>query len=316
MKRITAIIFVLTLLVLGLSGLLIKHEYYKKEMRTELKLETKNKSLSDGELTRHIEEYLNAEKTPLKEEFTKIASQFKKITGINEIKGVIVSDRLYRIPPKNPSLEKIAKKMDNAKVFLLPHKIYYADNLRIAEKIKKIKDEYIKYYHEKVKELNAIDLSPILNINDYYITDHHLNEKGVKKLLEYFGNEEEIIERDHGRFVGGLYRLTQINRNEKFISIETKNKKSYTSDREYPVYNDEKIKEDSYSYYMGGNYGKIDIKGSGKNNLTVIKDSFFNPLAPFISEKYKKLRLIDNRFLRGKIEENLLDGEVWIFYSP
>ena len=85
--------------------------------------EIKNKSLSDGELTRHIEEYLNAEKTPFKEEFTKIASQFKKITGINEIKGVIVSDRLYRIPPKNPSLEKIAKKMDKAKVFLLPHKV-------------------------------------------------------------------------------------------------------------------------------------------------------------------------------------------------
>lgn len=316
MKRITAIVFIAILMLFAISGIFIKHDYDKKEMRNKIELKIKDKKLSDGEITKHIEEYINTEKTPFKEEFTKLANRFKILSGINEINGVVVTDRLYRIPPKNPSLEKIAKKMDKAKVFLLPHKIYYADDLRIAEKIKKVKDEYIEYYHQKVKELNAIDLSPILNIDDYYITDHHLNEKGVKKLLEYFGNEKEIIERDHGRFVGGLYRLTQINRDEKFISIETKDKKTFMAEKEFPIYNDEKIKYDSYSYYMGGNYGILDINGKGKNNLTVIKDSFFNPFAPFVAEKYKKLRLIDNRFLRGKIEENLLDGEVWIFYSP
>lgn len=61
--------------------------------------------------------------------------------------------------------------------------------------------------------------------------------------------------------------------------------------------------KDKYAVFLGGNYGKAEIEGSGKaGRLLIVKDSFANCFAPYAAEAYERVCLVDLRYFSGSLD--------------
>ena len=78
--------------------------------------------------------------------------------------------------------------------------------------------------------------------------------------------------------------------------------------------------KDKYSYFLGGNQPLCVIKGENADapKLLVVRDSYADSLAPFLSESFSEVHLFDLRYNRSPlstyIEENGID-QVVVLYS-
>ena len=88
-------------------------------------------------------------------------------------------------------------------------------------------------------------------------------------------------------------------------------------DESYYIYDEEKEKQldfglydaaklsikDKYSFFLGGDHGHIKISnGAEKPRLIVVKDSYFNSVAPFLCRHFE-LDVIDLRYFTGSVFE-------------
>lgn len=76
--------------------------------------------------------------------------------------------------------------------------------------------------------------------------------------------------------------------------------------------------KDKYKVFFGGNYGQVVIKGGCDNGKTllIIKDSFANSLAPFLTADYETIIMLDLRYFTGSaqsvIDENNVDDILFV----
>ena len=66
---------------------------------------------------------------------------------------------------------------------------------------------------------------------------------------------------------------------------------------------------DKYTVFLNGNNPVTTIKNpdnKGKKNLLVIKDSFSHSLAPFISENFYQITLVDMRYYKKTVSEEIV----------
>ena len=79
-----------------------------------------------------------------------------------------------------------------------------------------------------------------------------------------------------------------------------------------------KNEKDKYKVFFGGNYGQVVIKGGCDNGKTllIIKDSFANSLAPFLTADYETIIMLDLRYSTGSaqsvIDENNVDDILFV----
>ena len=68
--------------------------------------------------------------------------------------------------------------------------------------------------------------------------------------------------------------------------------------------------KDKYSFFLGGDHGHIQISnGKEKPHLLVIKDSYFNSIAPFLCRHFE-LDVIDLRYFSGSVCEYAKDRDL------
>ena len=86
------------------------------------------------------------------------------------------------------------------------------------------------------------------------------------------------------------------------------------------LYDREKLQgRDQYALFLGGNGPLVRIssdKGEGK--LLVIRDSYMDSLAPYLTADYEEIYLMDPRYYRGRAWDFIRENEitqVWICYS-
>ncbi len=72
----------------------------------------------------------------------------------------------------------------------------------------------------------------------------------------------------------------------------------------YSYYCDDALtQKDKYTYFGGDNYPVVVLKNENaatSREIVVAKDSFANSLAPFLTENYATVYMIDQRYLKGK----------------
>lgn len=63
--------------------------------------------------------------------------------------------------------------------------------------------------------------------------------------------------------------------------------------------------KDAYAFFLGGNYPMVEIGGDGDvdRSILLIKDSFANCFAPFLTRDYETVWLVDLRYYRGDVTE-------------
>lgn len=210
---------------------------------------------------------------------------------------------------------------ENNKVYMMiiPDKNYYfgeGDFLQLDY-------DYI-YDKIKFKNIKMLDVREILELNDYYKSDTHWRQERLLKVVDYMGEEMELVPGDerykkneYSSFYG-VYAKDNPNKikGEKlfYLTSDTLNRArvEYLENATLTsVYNTSKLKGmDSYEVYLDGASSYITIYNDlaeTERELVVFRDSFGSSLVPLLVDKYKKITVIDNRYISSDLYRKYLN---------
>lgn len=304
------------------------------------------KSVLDGSFSNKFEKY-TTDQIIKREEFRKLKSNIelnlfrkKDNNKIYMYKNSIIK---IEYPLNEKSVLNVANKINEIqRNYLKDMKCYYSiipdKNYFTNSK------EYITMDYKKLEEImqknvqNAqyINIFDCLELEDYYITDIHWKQENLQKVVEKISErmnfknrltnnfaKEQIIEFD-GLYAGQLPVKTKKDEIYTLTNETIKNAKvyQYENGKETKIYDLEKINSnDKYDIYLSGSTPLITItneKCKTNKELIVFRDSFGSSLVPLFTEGYRKITLIDIRYIRSKDIEKYIefkDQEVLFLYS-
>lgn len=255
----------------------------------------------------------------------------KDVNNLYEYNGSIVKQEY---PLNEKSILNVVKKINEIQNTYLDssNNVYYSI---IPDKNYFIDDEQLKFDYTRVEKLMAEDLKNIeyiniletLKLEDYYYTDTHWKQENLKDTLDKIATQMEFKERIktdfiekeisnfQGVYTGQLQVKTkkdsikvlsnEIIENAKVYNFETK---KYTS-----IYDLEKINSaDKYDIYLSGATALLTIENelaTTNDELIVFRDSFGSSIIPLFTEAYKKITVIDTRYISPKILKEYVDFE-------
>ena len=217
--------------------------------------------------------------------------------------------------------EKYLKNM-NVYYAIIPDKNYYLEN-----------DDHLKIDYKKLKqilgnelsEMNYIDIWESLTLEDYYKTDLHWKQENLFKVVNKIENDMNLkktvqsnykiknVEDFYGTYYGQLaikttpdklYTLT----NQTIENCTTYNFETQKSGK---VYEQPKT-SDKYDTYLSGTVSIISLENpSSKTDkeLLLFRDSFGSSIAPLLIENYKKITLIDLRYVSSQLLDKFVTFE-------
>lgn len=314
-------------------------------------------ALIDGSYEKKIETYLS-DHFPLREKFIGINSYSNLIFGKNEINGIYKCKDGYLInKPIIYNEKNMEKNLKSIKSFVnenslkLSLMIVPSTGYIMNDKLPRNHDDYLDgKILDNIKEgvdedIQWIDLEDTFikekeNNRIFYKTDHHWTTFGAYLAYENFGTKEGLSLKDKSQydkenyedFYGTTYSKSglwnnpsdniEIWSNKGDIEIEIKDdNKEGTIKSNSLFFKDHLIEDDKYKSFLNGDHSfvKITNKDAPKGNLLIIKDSFGDSLAPFLSENYNEIYIIDLRYYKkNKVSDLIKDkgiDNVLMLYS-
>lgn len=320
-------------------------EYSKSERRNlKQKPELSVDSILDGRFMSSFEEY-SLDQFPFREEFRGLKAITSLKADNNKLyvsDGSIVS---MEFPLKEESLERARERFknvydmylkdSNCNIYLsiIPDKNYF-----YAKDSGHLQMDYEKLVSKVVSDnsyMKYINIFPLLSANDYYLTDTHWKQEKIadvaQKLLTAMGNDAESEYRmvqAEGDFYGVYYGQAALNLKSDKIkyltnsTIENLSVFDYESNKEIPVYDLSQMDEaDPYELFVGGPVSLVTIdnpNAGSEKELVVFRDSFGSSLAPLLAEGYKKITLVDIRYIQPGVLKSYIDfseQDVLFIYS-
>lgn len=303
----------------------------------------------DGEYTQKLETYIT-DQFVFRDNFIELKSLSETLLGKHENNGVYITleNTLIDKFPKSDysTVDQNIKALNNFNelisvpmnfVIIPTQNDIYSYKLPSNAPLNSQKD-MIDYTYGKLSDtINSIDVyEKLLSKKEEYIfynTDHHWTSLGA-----YYAYEEimQNLDKDYVNistlekttlstdFNGTIFSKSGVRYViPDIIDVYISNKEIDISDangtRTEMLYNLEKLEtNDKYEVFLGGNDPVVTIKGTGLGNLLLIKDSFSNSLAPFLSESYENIHLVDLRFMKMPMSDYIIDNnitDVLICYS-
>ena len=331
--------------LVGVTFLKPATEYSKSERRAlKQRAELTVESVFSGKFMSQFEEY-SLDQFPFREMFRSlkaVTSLKSDNNNLYEYKGSLVS---MEYPLKEESLDRVCERFQNiydmylkdsgSDIYLsiIPDKnfFYAEDSGHLVLDYERLVDKmvsgnsYMKY----------INIFPLLSANDYYNTDTHWKQEKLanvaEKLLIGMGNAidtEYGVIQAAGDFYGVYYGQAALNvmpDKIRYLTNETIEKLqvfSYESNKEIPVYDLEKMSEDDpYELYVGGPLSLVTIDNPmalTDKELIIFRDSFGSSIAPLLAEGYKKVTLVDVRYIQPSVLKAYIDfnnKDVLFLYS-
>lgn len=248
----------------------------------------------------------------------------------------IKDDAIYKIeyPLDEKAVEKTAKKIkqikdkylkeNNVYYSIIPDKNYFLDNNYLKMDYKKMED----IMQNNLYDMQYINIFPELKLEDYYRTDIHWKQESIRKVVKKIETQMGLKNTSNinyneikiGNFYGSYYGQVGIPMKPdeiKYLTNETiQNCVTYNFEtkEKNKVYNLEKYKTsaDKYDLYLSGPTSIISIdnlKATNDKELILFRDSFGSSIAPLLIENYKKITLIDIRYIDSNLLEKYVDFE-------
>lgn len=280
---------------------------------------------------------------PFRDKFRSIKARFNyNILGKLDNNDIYLKDNyIYKsIYPTNvESINNFINKVDklredfsdsNIYLMIIPDKNYYLNDKNFLH------IDY-DYLYERVNELGFynIDIRDIMKIEDYYETDTHFRQEKLAKVIRKMSMEMgfnyydiNYQENVYDKFYGVYYGEAAIDREPEelvyltsdiFNDVEVK----YLENKELTsIYNlDKLVGMDAYEVYLDGASAFIEIynnNSSSDRELIIFRDSFGSSLTPLLVPYYKKITLIDNRYINSNNYSQLIEvnnQDVILMYS-
>lgn len=208
----------------------------------------------------------------------------------------------------------------------------YKENVPPFAEIGNQKDFIDKFYSDLNTNAVPIDIYSVLKENKdsyiYYRTDHHWTSYGAflaytraADILGYnsSGYDDFDIEHASDSFQGTLFSKTLdfgvtpdtmdyyiLKENEPQVKVSVFKEFNIKTGRiEYDVYDSLYFREfldvkDKYASFLGQNSPLVTVENPAAKtdkSLLIIKDSYAHALVPFLSKEYKKITMIDLRYI-------------------
>lgn len=335
MKDKIKIILFLTIIFSCSLAFLIKEET-EVSILERRKLMTKEKLKKD--IAANLDKYLT-EQFPVRNEMLKLNTFYNKyILNNYETNNVYLIDN-YIIEKNYPINEKSINNFTN--------KINYISSLSqnnkyfimIPDKSYFLKDNYLKIDYKSLEatlknNLNPkyINVSDKIKLEDYYKTDIHLKQESYFKILEHILNKMNIEYKSinyktetFNDFYGASYsKYPLTNREDLTYHISEYTSSAKVKHMEYnldKVYEVEKLKNiDPYDIFLGGASAYIEIETTSISDkeLIIFRDSFASSLTPLLLPYYKKITLVDLRYIDFSLVREKLDfknSEILFIFS-
>lgn len=353
-KWILPILFMGTITVLSLVTFFGTHKTYSENEKRMLAEFPKFslEAVMSGSYQKQLETYIS-DHISGRDFFVGVDTYFSHLMGRNALGDIYRSDGDYLInAPKNDSNGHFVKNMNNFEKFA--DKIGVPCSMIIVPSAGYIMEDRLPAFHgqyndDKLFE-KASDLTPSVKFFDarvplieaynegkqvYYRTDHHLTSSGTYELYKAYCDFAEInypIESTYTKEIhGGFYGTTYSS--SGYWMTEADNIELWDSGEKVCVTHDEDTKtkwdtvffkthltkKDKYPVFLDGNhsYVKIENPGVKKGNLLIIRDSYAQCFAPFISHNYRNIYMLDMRYYRnsvlGLFEEKEIDEVLFLY---
>ena len=319
-------------------------ERRKLEQFPKLSVET----ISEGKFMTDFEEY-TLDQFPMRDRFRELKAWVSQnIFGKADNNDIYVSDGYavkMEYPLKEDALHYAGERFQNiyekylkdsgSRIYLslIPDKNYF-----LGENSGHLSMDYEKLFEimqEEMSYAEYIDITELLDIEDYYKTDVHWRQEKIVDVAKEIGsalgitleNQYEIKtleDKFYGVYFGQsaldlpgeeLYYFT----NETLEQCTVYN---YENDKTLGIYDLEKAAgNDPYEIYLSGPVSLMKIENpnaqTGKE-LVVFRDSFGSSLIPLLAEGYRTITLVDIRYIQSEFLSNFVDftdKDVLFLYS-
>ena len=166
---------------------------------------------------------------------------------------------------------------------------------------------------QKLSYMTKIEIDSLLSADSYYRTDSHWKQEKILPVAEKINTEmghpfnRDNTEKKLGEFHGVYYpRLALDFEKDKLITINNKAIESsitynYETKKESPVYNTDFLSgDDAYQVFLSGSVSLIEINNptaESDSELVIFRDSFGSSLAPLLLSNYRKVTVVDTRYI-------------------
>ncbi|MBQ2872886.1 MAG: hypothetical protein IJE89_02685 [Bacilli bacterium] len=329
-NKIQTIIFIVYIFIFPILGIVIKDKEISVSERR--KLSSFPEYTLNSEYINKIDKYL-LDHFPGRDNFRSLKANFnynilKKLDNNNiYLKDNYIFKSEY--PTNKSSISKfisnISKVTENLNkendtyIMIIPDKNYYLksnDFLHI---------DY-NYIYNGINKLNIkeIDIRNVMTLEDYYETDTHWRQEKLDKVIYQMSKtmnfnyqKIEYQKNIYNDFYGVYYGESAINRNPEdliYLTNDNLNEISvkYLENKNLKtIYNLENLTSlDSYEVFLDGASSYIEIYNNNSQSdkeLVIFRDSFASSITPLLTEYYKKITLIDNRYISSTQYNNLID---------
>lgn len=229
----------------------------------------------------------------------------------------------------NQIQQKYITAENNVYFTIVPDKNYFVDE-------NNLKLEYSKLEEKMKNGINAkyISIKEILELDDYYKTDSHWKQENLEKIANLLMENMEIktkvsynqkeITNFQGTYAGRIPVETD---NDKIIImtneiLEQAKVYNYDKNENSVIYNYDKINSlDKYDIYLSGAVSLMTIENemaTTDKELIVFRDSYGSSLIPLLIPGYKKITVIDTRYISPKLLSEYIEfknQDVLFIYS-
>lgn len=345
---VTAVLFCAFLAGFGLLHILLPDRTFSPvENRTLSSMPDFSWSaLVDGSYTSRLEKYLE-DQFPLRDGWMGLKNRYEYLLGKREFHGVyLCGDRLiHKIEDASRAEQNIAYLQKLTELTDIP--VYlgliptaaevYRDQLPAgAENFDQA--AYLKKVRESVPDAVWVDMEKWMDgasgVSLFYRTDHHWTSAGAwhgyAALMEAMGEPFEPLgtpETVSEDFYGTLYSSSGVHwlapdTIERYVSGEGVTVENFEKGETHGLYVDSFLEEkDKYASFLGGNTPLYIIRNpeaASEEKLLVVRDSYSDAMAPFLSQYFAEIHLVDLRYYRTSVaeyaRENGMD-RIFVCYS-
>lgn len=221
---------------------------------------------------------------------------------------------------------------DNSNIYytIIPDKNYFVNNGNLKLDYNKLQD----MMRNNLSNINYINIFDKLTLDNYYKTDTHWKEEDLFNVANTIANQMNFditnnnvvntITTFNGSYAGRLSVTKDIDTIKTISNPSTLNSSvyNYETKKYTDIYDYTKINSlDKYDIYLSGAVPIIDIinnNSSSDKELIVFRDSYGSSLIPLLIEGYKKITVIDIRYISSKILNKYIDfndQDVLFMYS-
>ena len=338
-NKILTILFILVIFGFGLISTIMKDSEISSFERRKL---ASFPEFKKG-FTEELDEYL-LDQFAFRNELINLNSSLNRkiLNKIDNNNVYVIENNIYEknYPLNEEKILKFTYKI-NYIINKIPEKnrIYYSiipDKSYFLEENKYLKLDYNQMYNLVKASTNAkyIDITSVLNIDDYYKTDIHWRQENlsevIKRVVENLGKEyiqEKYIVKQYNNFYGASYSKSGLKLNPDTL------KYLYTSSFENvevyhlefgnkKIYDEEKLQNvDAYDIFLSGASSYIEITNNNlndKSKLIIFRDSFASSLIPLLIPYYNNITVVDLRYIDfdyAKDKINFNNSDVLFLYS-